>query len=62
MVLEESRRGLDVRAVADQSIEALVSESMDSGTARILSVIRTLSRDEDIAEGEFLRQLEGRTD
>jgi hypothetical protein len=37
----------------------MVSESMDSSTARILGVIVALSGDQNITEPSFLRQLAG---
>jgi hypothetical protein len=55
--LEESRRSLDIGTVTNRLISDLVSESMDSRTARILGTIGALSRDEDIADSAFLRQL-----
>jgi hypothetical protein len=57
VLLEESRRNLDMGGVGNRRIEDLVSESMDSGTARILGIIGALSEDEKITNPAFLRQL-----
>ena len=57
VLLEQSRRHLDLGSLRGQPLEALVSESMDTFTARILGIIGALSHDDQIDEPGFLSQL-----
>ncbi len=59
VLLEETRRHLDLGRVTNKEVEELLGESMDSRTARILGVIAALTRDHEITEPGFLRQLAG---
>jgi len=58
VLLEQSRRHLDLGPLRSQPLEAVVSESMDSSTARILGIIGALSHDDQIDEPGFLSQLD----
>jgi len=55
--LENSRRHLDLAAIANKQMEDLLAESMDSRTAHILGLIAALTQDHQIADPHFLRQL-----
>ena len=57
VLLEKSRRHLDLGSLRGESLEALVSESMDTFTARILGTIGALSHDDQISDPAFLGQL-----
>jgi len=57
VLLERTRRHLDVDAIASQPIRELIAESMDSQSARILGIIGALSQDDTITDPEFLGQL-----
>lgn len=57
VLLESSRRSLDLGAVRSQQLETLVSESMDSTTSRIIAIIGALAHDHQISDPAFLRQL-----
>ncbi len=57
VLLENSRRHLDLRSVVNKQLEGLVAESMDSLTARIVGIVGSLSRDDQIADLSFLQQL-----
>lgn len=57
VLLEESRRHLDLGQVAAEAIGDLLGEGMDAGTARVLATVQTLARDDQITEPAFLRQL-----
>jgi len=57
VLLEESRRHLEAGQVFDKAMEEWLSEGMDPGTARVLAVIATLARDDQIEDAAFLAQL-----
>jgi len=57
VLLEKTRRHLDVGALVGGPLRDLIGESMDSQSARILGIIIALSQDHTITEPEFLRQL-----
>ncbi len=57
VLLEESRRHLATGDIASESPGDLLVEGMDAGTARVLSVIAALARDDRIEDEGFLRQL-----
>jgi len=57
VLLEKTRRHVDVGAVAGGPLRDLIGESIDSQSARILGIIIALSQDHTITEPEFLRQL-----
>ncbi len=57
VLLEKSRRHLDLGTLRSAPLEALAVESLDTFTARILGIIGALSRDEDITDPDFLSQL-----
>lgn len=57
VLLDKSRRHLHVGPDVLASVEALLAESMDRGTAHIVSLILTLSQDDQITDPHFLRQL-----
>ncbi|MFB3882357.1 MAG: DUF4132 domain-containing protein [Armatimonadota bacterium] len=57
VLLEESRRHLDLGQVHAQAIADLLGEGMDAGTARVLAIVQTLARDDEIGDPAFLRQL-----
>jgi len=58
VLLEKTRRHLDLGVLRGQPMEALVSESMDTFTARILGIIGALSNDYQITDPQFLDQLQ----
>jgi hypothetical protein len=57
VLLEESRRHVDLGDVAAEAIGELLVEGMDAGTARVLAIVATLARDEQISAPAFLRQV-----
>jgi hypothetical protein len=57
VLLEESRRHLEAGMVFGRAVDDWLGEGMDAGTARVLGVIATLSRDEVIGDPAFLAQL-----
>jgi hypothetical protein len=57
VLLERSRRHLDLGALRSTPLEALVVESLDTFTTRILGIIGALSSDENITDPHFLSQL-----
>jgi hypothetical protein len=57
VLLEKSRRSLDLGPVRSLPMATLAAESMDSLTARIMGIIATLSHDERITDARFLAQL-----
>ncbi len=57
VLLEKSRRHLDLGPSLLTATDALLTESMDSLTAHIISLILTLSQDASIADPHFLSQL-----
>ena len=57
VLLENTRRHLDLRSVTTEQVGELLAEGMDSLTARILGIIGALSRDGEITDPSFLRQL-----
>ena len=57
VLLENTRRHLDLRSVTTEQVGELLAEGMDSLTARILGIIGALSRDGEITDPYFLRQL-----
>jgi hypothetical protein len=59
VLLEESRRHLDIGEIASEAVRDLLVEGMDAGTARVLAVIATLARDETITDGGFLKKVGG---
>ena len=58
VLLEESRRNLDLGSLRHETMEALVGESMDSRTARIVGIIGALGQDHLITAPQFLAQLD----
>ena len=58
VLLEESRRNLDLGSLRHETMEALVGESMDSRTARIIGIIGALGQDHLITDPQFLAQLD----
>ncbi len=57
ILLEESRRHLDMGAIATESVDSLLVEGMDAGTARVLAIVATLAQDDKIGDEGFLRQV-----
>jgi hypothetical protein len=57
VLLEESRRHLEAGRVFDEAVDDWLGEGMDAGTARVLGVVATLARDEQIRDPVFLAQL-----
>jgi hypothetical protein len=62
VLLEHTRRHLDLGGVRSAQMEALLGESLDSNTARIIGLITALSQDSQITHPEFLRQVDGPSD
>jgi len=60
VLLENTRRHLDLRSLPTEQLGDLVAESMDSLTTRILGIIGALSRDDEIVDPGFLDQLPSR--
>ncbi|UCC68055.1 MAG: DUF4132 domain-containing protein [Armatimonadota bacterium] len=58
VLLEDSRRHLDLTSITITRLGDLVAESMDSLTARILGIIVALTRDHQITDPHFLAQLQ----
>jgi hypothetical protein len=59
VLLEASRRHIDIGDAASEAAADLLVEGMDEGTARVLAVIATLARDHQIADAGFLKQVQG---
>ena len=57
VLLEKTRRHLDLGSLRSEAMEALVAESMDSATARIIGIVGFLSQDEQVTDPRFLDQL-----
>ena len=57
VLLENTRRHLDLGSLADKWLDRILAESMDSLTARILGTIGALCHDEEITDPHFLAQL-----
>jgi len=57
VLLETTRRHLDIGAATTNPLEDVMAESIDSLTARVLAVIAILSRDDEITIPAFLDQL-----
>jgi hypothetical protein len=57
VLLEESRRHLEAGGVFEKAAEEWLGEGMDAGTARVLGVVATLARDEEMRDPAFLAQL-----
>ena len=57
VLLETTRRHLDIGAATTNPLEDVMAESIDSLTARVLAVIAILSRDDEITTPAFLDQL-----
>ena len=57
VLLEKTRRHLDLTSVHCQPVESLLEESIDSFTARLIGVVIALSRDDQITDPAFLKQL-----
>jgi hypothetical protein len=60
VVLEDSRRSLDLTSLSSASAEALVAESVDAITSRIVSLVVMLSHDDQITDPGFLSSLRSR--
>ena len=57
VLVEATRRHLDVGAVCSDALRALVAEGLDSRTSQIIGVIGALTQDDRITDPVFLNQL-----